>query len=88
MVGPESGDELGGQRTGAAADVEHPLARSDTGEVGELRRQLPGVAPHEAVVRLSGDIKAHKANCIEVRWGCRRRLNRILREAYSISRRS
>ena len=37
VLGPEPVDELGGQRPRPAADVEHPLARLDTGEVGELR---------------------------------------------------
>ena len=43
-------DELGRQRTGARADVEHALARLDAGEVGEDRREPDGVAAHEVVV--------------------------------------
>ena len=42
--------ELGGQRAGARADVEHALARRDAGEVGEDRREPHRVPAHEVVV--------------------------------------
>ena len=42
--------ELGGQRAGAGADVEHALAGVDPGEIGEERREPHGVAAHEVVV--------------------------------------
>ena len=43
-------DELGGQRPGPAPDVECALSRLHAGEVGELRREVPRVPAHEAVV--------------------------------------
>src|SRR5207237_5793740 len=49
---PESRDELSRQCAGPAPDIEHLLASMDSGEVGELRRQLRRVHAHETVVGL------------------------------------
>ena len=59
-TGAEPAHELGRQRAGAAADVEHALAVADAGEVGELRRERHRVAAHEAVVGIGGDVEAHR----------------------------
>ena len=40
VPGIEPPQQLGRERAGPAADVEHPLLRSHAGEVGELRREL------------------------------------------------
>ena len=56
---PQAADELSGERAGPAADVEHPLAGSDLGEVGELRRERHRVPTHEPVVGVGGDDEAH-----------------------------
>ena len=55
-------DELGRERTRPAPDVEHALAGLDAREVRHLRRQQDRVATHEPVVRLGGDIEAHRPN--------------------------
>ena len=48
VVGPQPPHELRGQRSRTGADVERPPARFDAREVGEPRRELHGVAAHEA----------------------------------------
>ena len=60
VVGAEAARELGGQDAGAAADVENALSCLDAGEVSEDGRQLPRVAAHEAVVRVTRDFEAHR----------------------------
>src|SRR5207249_8347554 len=44
--------QLARQRPRAAADVEHALSRSNTGQIRYLRRQQRRVPPHEAVIGL------------------------------------
>jgi hypothetical protein len=53
----KAGDELGGQRPGATAHVEDGAGR--TSEVGEARGETPGVATHQAVVRIGCDVEHH-----------------------------
>src|SRR4029079_6394019 len=53
------GPQLGGEHPRPAADVDRPLPDGDAGEVGELRRQGPRVAAHEAVGRVFGHVEAH-----------------------------
>ena len=60
-AGVEPAQQLGGERARAAADVEHPLPGRHAGEVGEPRRERPGVRPHEAVVAVGGDVE-HSRN--------------------------
>ena len=51
-----------GQAAGAAADVEHPLAVRDAGEVDERPRQHPAPAAHEPLVAggaADGEARAH-----------------------------
>ena len=55
----ETPDQLGRQRARAAADVEHTVARRDSAEVRERRRQPNGVAAHEAVIGAGIDGEAH-----------------------------
>ena len=59
-AGTEPSDELDGQRTGPAPDVEHALARRDAGEIGERHGERPGVSAHEPVVRVGSDGEAHR----------------------------
>ena len=50
--------ELGGQRTGAASDVEDPAVERESCEIGEGHRQRPRVAAHEPVIGI-GIAQAH-----------------------------
>jgi hypothetical protein len=56
---PEPPHQFGRQRAGPAADVERPLSLGDARKVGEERRERLRVPPHEAVVRLGGDVEGH-----------------------------
>jgi hypothetical protein len=59
---PEPCHQLGRERARPAAHVEHALAGTDAGEVGELRREQHRVPAHEAVVRVGRDgEEAHPA---------------------------
>ena len=58
-IGADAGDELGRQRARPAADIDHPLPGCDPGEIGELSREQHGVASHEPVVRIGGDVEEH-----------------------------
>ena len=58
-LGAQPGDELAGQRPRPAPNVEHPLPRRHAREVGHLRRKRGRVAPHEPVVCVRADGKAH-----------------------------
>jgi hypothetical protein len=55
----EAAGELLGEDAGAAADIEDALAGGDPAEVREHRRELAGVAAHEAVVGVARDVEAH-----------------------------
>jgi hypothetical protein len=59
--GSDPVDELGRQRAGAAADVQHALTCAHSSEVGELRREQHRVPAHEAVVRTCRTERAHGA---------------------------
>jgi hypothetical protein len=61
-LGAEPRCELAGQGAGPATDVERSLSSLDAREVGELGRKLRRIAPHESVVRVGGDGKAHPGN--------------------------
>ncbi len=52
--------ELGGERTGPASDVQHSLACLGIAQVGHLRREVARVSAHESVVRVRGDVEAHR----------------------------
>jgi acrylyl-CoA reductase (NADPH) len=54
-------DQHGGQRTGPAADVQRLMPGAHAREVRQLRREPRRVAPHEAVVRVGGDVERHAA---------------------------
>ncbi len=58
-VRPEPPNELSGERSRAAADVEHAPARADAGKVGELRREERRVPAHEPVVGVCAHGEAH-----------------------------
>jgi hypothetical protein len=61
---PDAPDQLGGQRAGAAADVEYSLAGTYSGDVRKLRREQHRVSAHETVVRIrrNGEEGAHRPN--------------------------
>ncbi len=59
---PHSCGKLGRECSGAATDVEYPLTDMHLGQVSELRRQQHRVPPHEAVIRIRRDDKAHDHN--------------------------
>ena len=52
VVGPEPGGQLGGQRSGTAADVERPLAGPDAGGVDQRLGERAAVAADVPVVRV------------------------------------
>src|SRR5439155_15153703 len=58
-VGPQTPDELGRQRPGTAADIEHALTGCDARELGETRGQRYRVPAHESVVLVRPDAEAH-----------------------------
>lgn len=47
------------QGTRAAPDIDDALVRDHPGKVRHLRRQEDGVAAHEPVVGLGGDVETH-----------------------------
>ena len=57
--GPEAPDQLGGQGTWAAPDIEHARCADDRSEVCERRSERRGVPAHETVVRIGSNRKAH-----------------------------
>ena len=60
VIRADARDELPGQGARPRPDVEDALTGPDPGEVGHLRRQQPREPAHESVVRLGGDIEAHR----------------------------
>src|SRR5207237_3932929 len=52
--------QLARQRPRPAAHVEHAVARLDTREIRQLRRQQRRVPPHEAVIGVCADSEAHR----------------------------
>ena len=66
-VRSQPSDQLAGERSRAAADVEDPLPSAHRGEVCQLTRQQARVPTHEAVIGLGGDIEAHVPN---LRYRC------------------
>ena len=58
-VRADAPDQLGRERTRAAADVEDALPVRDAREVRELRGELDGVDAHKAVIRLGRHREAH-----------------------------
>jgi hypothetical protein len=60
-LGAEPRYELTGQGAGPATHVQGSLPSLDAREVGELGRKPGRVAPHEPVVGVGGDDKAHSA---------------------------
>src|SRR5262249_46147183 len=66
--GPDAPSKLDRERPGPGTDVHDALSRLDAPQVGERRRQVPRVAPHEGVVRLGRDVEAgHGRNLLAVR---------------------
>ena len=57
----QSPDELVGQRAGAGAYIERALRRRDAHEIGELLGERRRVAPHEAVVGVTGTAEDRSA---------------------------
>ena len=61
-LGAEPRYELAGQGAGPATYIERSLPSLDAPEVGEQGRKPRRVAPHEAVVGVSGNVEAHRPN--------------------------
>jgi hypothetical protein len=59
LAGRGKGRQAGGERTGAAADVEHAGARGGAGERHERRRQGFRIAAHEPVIGVRDHLEAH-----------------------------
>ncbi len=55
-------DQLGGECARPAADVDHPLPGSNSGEIRELWGEQCRVPAHEAVIRVRGDVEAQPHN--------------------------
>ena len=60
--GAQPRNELGGERTGPATDVEHALSRTYPCEIRQLGGELARISAHEAVVGIGCQVKAHDAN--------------------------
>ena len=58
--GAEQAHQLGRQRAGPAAHVEHALPGPNARQQGQLGRERDRVATHEPVVRLGGDGERHQ----------------------------
>ena len=62
-------NELGGERTGPATDVEHALSRAYPSEIRQLGGELARISAHEAVVGIGCHVKTHDVNVAGVRVG-------------------